>query len=123
MTSKERWTVYPLLFLTLGLVMRDRMEAEGRQFSGNQVATQELVTNRIRIVDGDGLTRTILTPDEIVAPKFTAEEIVSGDVATEQLELQALKVVNSEDNLRIVLTANGWQLLDPSKIRKSYAPD
>lgn len=55
MTLRERWTVYPLLFLALGLVMRDRVEP---QTVSPQIFVQELV-----VVDDEGRPQYALTAD------------------------------------------------------------
>ncbi len=84
MTSRERWTVYPLLFLTLGLVMRDRLEDQGRQ--------------------------TQRAP----AAQVWAEELVT----------EELTIVNKQDQIRFVLTANGWEPFAPRNlIKTSNSPD
>ena len=68
MSLRERWTVYPLLFLTLGLVMRDRVEQQDT--AAGQVFVQELV-----VVDDQGQGRFRLTAEgwEPRAPKGLGE--------------------------------------------------
>jgi len=53
MTNHERWVVYPLLFMTLGIVMRDKVWPQ-QQFQAQSVAAErvsayrEMSTHRIR---------------------------------------------------------------------------
>ncbi|MDA7980049.1 MAG: hypothetical protein MPJ50_14875 [Pirellulales bacterium] len=58
MTVRERWTVYPLLFLTLGLVMRDRME---RRPIAPQNAGYKM--RELQIVDENGNIQYSLSND------------------------------------------------------------
>jgi hypothetical protein len=47
MTTRERWIVYPLLFLTLGLALRDKVipPMQTRSFA---VTSREVYTNTLR---------------------------------------------------------------------------
>ena len=46
MSTRERWVVYPLLFLTLGTVMRDKFVPQGR-FGAMEVAAQDITAHTI----------------------------------------------------------------------------
>jgi len=46
MTSRERWILYPLLFLTLGTVMRDKFFVRGVPINAREINAQRLLTAR-----------------------------------------------------------------------------
>lgn len=61
MSSRERWTVYPLLFLTLGIALKDKV---------TRVVNTELVTcRRLFVTDPMGNTQVVIgaTPQGGVA--------------------------------------------------------
>ena len=73
MTSRERWTIYPLLLLAIGIALRDQFPSSGTRFVGRLEAAQiicdelavrepvqgavrfdNLLVNRIYTLDGQG---------------------------------------------------------------------
>ena len=50
MSDRERWIVYPLLFMTLGLSLRDRIAGESVQ----KLSIDEVVCNQLEVVSSDG---------------------------------------------------------------------
>ena len=48
MSTRERWIVYPLLFLTLGIVMRDKFVPAAR-FEANELAAERIHCNQLRV--------------------------------------------------------------------------
>ena len=40
MTSRERWTIYPLLLLAIGIALRDQFPSSGTRFAGRLEASQ-----------------------------------------------------------------------------------
>jgi hypothetical protein len=50
MTSRERWTVYPLLFLAIGLAVRSAVLSDG----GAEVETPRLVCRELLVQAADG---------------------------------------------------------------------
>ena len=48
MTSRERWILYPLLFLTLGIVMRDKVLPQSHFHAQEITAYREIEADRIR---------------------------------------------------------------------------
>jgi hypothetical protein len=52
MSSRERWTVYPLLFLTLGIALKDKVT--------RSVDTDQLVCHRLFVTDQFGNSQVVL---------------------------------------------------------------
>lgn len=50
MSTRERWILYPLLFLTLGTVMRDKFFAQ-RHFRAVDVSTSEIVAHTVHCAE------------------------------------------------------------------------
>jgi len=48
MSTRERWIVYPLLFLTLGIVMRDKVMPLAR-FQASEVAAGRIRCNQLQV--------------------------------------------------------------------------
>ena len=48
MSTRERWIVYPLLFLTLGIVMRDKIRAPG-PFQANEVTAGQIHCGQLQV--------------------------------------------------------------------------
>ncbi|TWT43452.1 hypothetical protein [Botrimarina hoheduenensis] len=55
MTERERWIVYPLLFLALGAALRDKI--------AKQTQTREIVCERLLVVDSEGRSVAALIGD------------------------------------------------------------
>lgn len=55
MTERERWIVYPLLFLALGAALRDKI--------AKQTQTKEIVCERLFLVDSEGRSVAALVGD------------------------------------------------------------
>ena len=55
MSTRERWIVYPLLFMTLGIAMRDKvippvqLGSVGLQFQAGEIATQRLRCGELQV--------------------------------------------------------------------------
>jgi hypothetical protein len=53
MSTRERWVLYPLLFLTLGIVMRDKVmlptHLGAMQFEAGEIATQRIRCNQLQV--------------------------------------------------------------------------
>ncbi|MGL4513903.1 MAG: hypothetical protein ACRCT8_12500 [Lacipirellulaceae bacterium] len=58
MTERERWIVYPLLFLALGAALRDKM--------AKQTRAQQLVCEQLLVVDSKGRVMTQLAGDKLL---------------------------------------------------------
>ena len=85
MNERERWTVYPLLFLALGASLKDKI-----------IPTDELQTDRIRcqqieLVDLENQVKSRIDANMLVAPR-----IVTRDV----------RVLGAEDQIRISMGTN-----------------
>jgi hypothetical protein len=61
MSSRERWTVYPLLFLTLGIALKDKVT--------RVVNTEQITCRRLFVTDPMGNTQVVIgaTPQGGVA--------------------------------------------------------
>ena len=53
MTSRERWTVYPLLFLTLGITLKDKVTKE--------ITTERVNCRSMYVTDREGKLQISLT--------------------------------------------------------------
>jgi hypothetical protein len=53
MSTRERWIVYPLLFLTLGIALRDKVILPSRlgamEFEAGQIVTQRIRCNQLQV--------------------------------------------------------------------------
>jgi hypothetical protein len=51
MSSRERWIVYPLLFLTLGIVMRDKIipQAHFQSFQSQEIAAERIRCGQLQV--------------------------------------------------------------------------
>ena len=54
MSERERWIVYPLLFLTLGLVLRDKLGM------AKQVQAHRVVCEKLIVLNDDGVPQVVL---------------------------------------------------------------
>jgi hypothetical protein len=66
MSSRERWTVYPLLFLTLGIALKDKITG---QIGTSHVESKSVIANRVScqslsVTDNQGKPRVIVSPTE-----------------------------------------------------------
>lgn len=57
MNDRERWIIYPLLFLALGAALRDKLLKQTR--------ADQIVCSRMILVDTDGRAMAYLTGDEL----------------------------------------------------------
>jgi hypothetical protein len=100
MTDRERWTVYPLLFLALGIAVKDKMF--------RYVATDRVEAREMVIVDKDGVQSTVLTSEGIQAKNVTAVQNVRG----QNLVGKALVVIDGTGrNLVEVASTKGGGVL------------
>lgn len=98
MTDRERWTVYPLLFLTLGISLKDKVmrSVETDRVACKTLVCEELVAEgpqpekRVRVVNGNVLCEGL----EVKGPKPEQRVIITqgnvvakGGVLTETLEV------------------------------------
>jgi len=56
MTDRERWTVYPLLFLTLGVAMRDKIF--------NLVEVDNVQCKQLIVTDQEGTRQVVVTSND-----------------------------------------------------------
>ncbi len=61
MTDRERWTVYPLLFLTLGVAMRDKIFDV---VNVDKVQCKSLLCNALVVTDQKGKQQVVVSSNE-----------------------------------------------------------
>jgi len=77
MSTRERWIVYPLLFLTLGIVMRDKFFPAAR-FQAHEVAARQIHCDQLQVdlVSAGGLAvRSIQCGEEVAARKIHCNQL------------------------------------------------
>jgi hypothetical protein len=89
MTTRERWIVYPLLFLTLGIVMRDKFFVPRRMTAG-AIHCRELETVGVRC-------------SQVEAGRVQCVEVAVGN---SQLGDRGLLAVGSDGSGRLVLAGD-----------------
>jgi hypothetical protein len=63
MNSRERWTVYPLLFLTLGIALTDKLTRQvqtDRVISKHLLQTDRVICKNLLVTDGQGKAQVVL---------------------------------------------------------------
>ena len=85
MSTRERWIVYPLLFLTLGIVMRDKVFPQ-RHFQANDVTAERIHCGQLQVEQvasaGGIAVRRLQCSDEMAAGKIRCGQLqVDGGVA------------------------------------------
>src|SRR5437016_4917791 len=68
MTSRERWTIYPLLFLALGISLRDKITST--------VDLRSITCEVLSIVDHEGKQQLRLTSGQMVLSGADGEPLV-----------------------------------------------
>jgi len=102
MSTRERWTIYPLLFLALGAALRDKLTAS--------VDSRFVTCEDLEIVDHQGQVQLRLTSHDGASGKLTVFE--RGDprvVITSNKAGGAVTAVDNEKNLFITLGHEGTQ--------------
>jgi hypothetical protein len=64
MNSRERWTVYPLLFLTLGIALTDKLTRQvqtDRVISKHLLQTDRVVCKNLLVTDRQGKPQVVVT--------------------------------------------------------------
>ncbi|TWT87542.1 hypothetical protein Mal64_30830 [Pseudobythopirellula maris] len=72
MSERERWIIYPLLFLALGAALRDKLLKLTR--------SQQIVCEQLVVVDSDGMPQTILDGDQMRVGTIEANALRAGTV-------------------------------------------
>lgn len=74
MSSRERWTVYPLLFLTLGIALKDKITRE--------ITTNKVSCKAVWVTDHEGKPQLVMGhgPNRLLGMMFVDEagKIVPG---------------------------------------------
>jgi hypothetical protein len=74
-TDRERWIVYPLLFLALGSALRDKL--------AKQTQAKQIVCEQLLLVDNDGRPAAALTGNEL---RFDVGGIGNGHIVGGKVE-------------------------------------
>ena len=95
MSSRERWIVYPLLFLTLGIAVRDKI------IPAHRLQMEEIAANQIRC-------NQLQVDQEIGAKQISCNCLQSpGEVAARSMQC------NGTRDYRAKRSANGSHLTEP----------
>lgn len=95
MTDRERWTVYPLLFLALGLSLKDKLT--------QSVNTKTLVCNELLVYEPNTQKQVRLAGGQVAA---TGEVAASGDLKAPALVCNSLFVVNKAGKVVATVSSN-----------------
>jgi hypothetical protein len=95
MTDRERWTVYPLLFLALGLSLKDKLT--------QSVSTKTLVCNELVVYEPNSQKQVRLAGGQVAA---TGEVAASGDLKAPALVCNSLLVVNKKGKVVATVSSN-----------------
>lgn len=79
MTDRERWIVYPLLFLALGAALRDKL--------AKQTRAKDIVCEHLYLVDAEGRPAALLTGTEL---RFDLGGEGNGFVRSNTIDAQGL---------------------------------
>jgi hypothetical protein len=95
MSTRERWIVYPLLLLTLGIVMRDKVMPQGH-FQANEVAAGRIHCGQLqvdRVASADGIAvRSLQCREGLTAGKLHCGQLqVDNLVAAGGLVVRGIK--------------------------------
>ena len=60
MTDRERWIVYPLLFMALGFGLRNGIEIQADHQDAHVLQTESIRCRELRVVDESGKTVALL---------------------------------------------------------------
>ncbi|QDT70310.1 hypothetical protein MalM25_32560 [Planctomycetes bacterium MalM25] len=77
MNDRERWIVYPLLFLALGAALRDKL--------AKQTSAKQIVCERLYLVDAEGRPKGVLTGEGL---SFEGKGIVQANTIDSQAYFQ-----------------------------------
>lgn len=79
MSDRERWIVYPLLFLALGAALRDKL--------AKQTRAKQIVCEQVYLVDSEGRPTAALTGEEL---RFDLAGAGNGFIKANTIDAQAL---------------------------------
>lgn len=97
MNDRERWIIYPLLFLALGAALRDKLLKQTR--------ADQIVCSRMILVDTDGRAMAYLTGDEL--------SFVPGGRGNGLIQVNAINAEGLYERNQPVAKAVGEQLWRP----------
>jgi hypothetical protein len=101
MTSRERWTVYPLLFLTLGITLKDKV-------------TKEVTTERVNC-------RSMYVTDREGKPQIMLGSTSAGGLMRVQSDSGPLWMLGNTSSLSGLMVVDGRGKIIPIAVR-SQAP-
>lgn len=75
MTDRERWIVYPLLFLALGSALRDKL--------AKQTQAKQIICEQLLLVDNEGRPAAAITGNEL---RFDLAGIGNGHIVANKID-------------------------------------
>ncbi len=95
MTERERWIVYPLLFLALGAALRDKLSEHTKT---KRIECQELVVNGESRVGQPPVTLVHIGAIERKSPDapHVGQILVNGQIAAQAIQAEVLRAENIE---------------------------
>ena len=109
MTDRERWIVYPLVFLTLGIALRNQF-LPTRQFGAVDLRAGEL--RRKKIICNDLEVRQTGTCNQLQCEQFKFNEALGKHIRTLGLtECMQLKAGEAECGAMLIINAQGKKVV------------
>ncbi len=88
MSTRERWVVYPLLFLTFGIVMRDKVVPPSH-FEANELAAAKLRCSELRV---DNAIAGELVAPHVQCVELRADKAIAAGLAVRRVQCGELIV-------------------------------
>ncbi len=110
MTDRERWTVYPLLFLALGVSLKDKLT---QSITTNEVRCKAMICNELLVANAAGTDRLQAVGGNLQANSLIVGEkkdqrvaLSDGTVRAPKLFCGALVVANAEGKETAAISTN-----------------
>jgi len=101
MTERERWVVYPLLLLSLGIALRDKIT---QSVNLHEVSCDVLRCDRIAGKEVGTPCQSLLC-EHIVAADAQAQNVIAAHFGGGDIKVQKVEVVGPDAKVRLVLSA------------------
>lgn len=102
MSQRERWIVYPLLFLALGAALRDKL--------AKRSVTEHVICEKMTVVDDQGRPVALLEGGELQLARVKAEQVFANNL---QPPAQASRNIGLGTFLKMLQQAGGGIRLLP----------
>jgi hypothetical protein len=106
MSTRERWIIYPLLLMTLGIAMRDKIFVPTRLRAG-ELAADKIVCNRFQAAHAACSESESIKSE---CRQLQASQIVCGEFESIQAECRALLVRNPKGQRIVAIGAEAKTL-------------